>query len=530
LNDTRRGFLRRVQYRIRLAWLSSTAQIYAPYLGLGVALAFAVQWLTPWEGALAVSVAAIATFAIALGIGAATLRVTRWDAARAAERGLGARDVFTTALEFEGDDQEVHCLIQDRADRVAESTDAAAAIPIRPQPDLLRRAALAAGMALVIGLLPPLGDSQALSADLVAELEAEAAGLEKMAEAIEESGVENADEIVAELERLATELREVESLEDALEAIDATEKRLEAQVDPQLLAKKTAVQGLARDLTLRPLVSGVGADASTQFETLTDSLGELSEPELRALSDRLADLAASQAAGNPELSDLLSQAAADIAAGDLAGAAQTLQSAAESQRSGLDSARGQQALSETQRALEGLQARLDGGGQGGDGQGEGGSESPGGGQDGQEGETASQSGQPGGGGGDGQAGGAGGGEISGVAPGSGGAGGQGGQGTVGDPTGQDFGTEVETASVYDPVGLGSVSDILRVGIEGGEAEGDVVGQAEAPTQRGESLVPYAQVLPEYLNEAADALAVLRLPPSMRGIVQAYFVLLAEQAR
>ncbi len=101
---------------------------------------------------------------------------------------------------------------------------------------------------------------------------------------------------------------------------------------------------------------------------------------------------------------------------------------------------------------------------------------------------------------------------------------------MGDPTGETFGTGVETASVYDPVDLGSVSDVLRVGIEGGEPEGDVVGRVDTATQEGESLVPYAQVLPEYLNQAADALETLRLPPSMRGIVQSYFALLAEQAR
>jgi hypothetical protein len=44
------------------------------------------------------------------------------------------------------------------------------------------------------------------------------------------------------------------------------------------------------------------------------------------------------------------------------------------------------------------------------------------------------------------------------------------------------------------------------------------------------VVPYAQVLPEYLNQAADALGELRLPPSMRGIVQTYFDLLAAEAR
>ncbi|MFQ5523551.1 MAG: hypothetical protein ACE5F5_08230 [Acidimicrobiia bacterium] len=531
MNETRRGFLQRVRYRIRLAWLSTTAQLYAPYVGLGVLLAFTVDWLTPWEGARGVSLAGIAAFAIALLIGAATLRITPWDAARAAERGLSARDVFTTALEFEGEEGEVHQLIQARADQVASEAEPATAVPLRTQPERLRRAALAAGIAVVVGLLPPLGDSTALSADTAAALEAEAEGLERLAEAIEQANVNNADDIAAELERLAEQLRQAQSLEEALEALDDTQKRLDANVDPELLAKKAAVQGLARDLALRPL-AGAGGDPASQFEALAEDLSGLSAPELRALADRLAELAASQAAGSPQLADLLNQAAIDLAGGDLAGAAEALRGAAASQRAAVDAARGQQALAETQRALDGIESRLSGGeGGGGEGQGdgEGGNQSSGSGQDGQQGGAGAQAGQPGGQGG-GQGKGGGGGKISGVAPGSGDASGQGGQGTVGSPTGQDFGTGVETASVYDPIDLGSVSDILRVNIEGGDAQGDIVGRADTTTQQGQSLVPYAQVLPEYLNQAADALEALRLPPSMRGIVQSYFGLLADQAR
>ncbi len=43
-------------------------------------------------------------------------------------------------------------------------------------------------------------------------------------------------------------------------------------------------------------------------------------------------------------------------------------------------------------------------------------------------------------------------------------------------------------------------------------------------------MPYAQVLPNYLGEAADTLSTLQLPPSLRGIVQSYFDRLATEAR
>ncbi|MCI0544250.1 MAG: hypothetical protein L0Z49_07350, partial [Actinobacteria bacterium] len=122
------------------------------------------------------------------------------------------------------------------------------------------------------------------------------------------------------------------------------------------------------------------------------------------------------------------------------------------------------------------------------------------------------------------------GQISGVAPGQGGASGQGGQGTVGQGAGQDYGTGVETSEVYDPVDRGEVSDLIQVGIDGGTGEGPIVGRGDTTTQRGESIVPYAQVLPDYMNDAADALAQLRLPPSMRDIVLSYFDHLAAAAR
>jgi hypothetical protein len=116
-----------------------------------------------------------------------------------------------------------------------------------------------------------------------------------------------------------------------------------------------------------------------------------------------------------------------------------------------------------------------------------------------------------------------------VAPGQGGAAGQGGQGSVGPGSGQDYGTEVETAEVFDPVDRGNLSDLIQVGIDGGIGEGSIIGRGETTTERGESIVPYAQVLPQYLSDAADALSQLRLPPSMRSIVQSYFDHLAAEA-
>jgi hypothetical protein len=517
---------------MRLAWLSATAQSYAPHVGLAVVIVLAIEWTTHFDRGLLVAAGLVGVFAVGLVIGAGSLRITEWDASRAAERGLGARDAFTTALEFADPADDVHMLIQDRANRLVETSDPSAAIPIRADGHRLRQLGMTAAVALVIGLLPPLGSSTALSADAKSALEAEAEQVEKIAEAVAQADVDTSEEIVAELERLAQELRNAETLEQAMQSLDDVEKRLGAKLDPNFLSQKAAVQGLARDLALRPLTDGASLEAASQFEQLASSLGSLSNQELSALEDRLADLAESQAAGNPELSGQLADAARALASGDLTQAARSLTDAAEGQESGLSDARGQQALTETQRALDGVEARLSGTGQPSDGQGEGQGQTPG--QDGQgqgegqgQGDGQSQ-GQGGGTGGQAQDGASG--QITGVAPGDGTASGQGGQGQVGGDVGQDHGTDVETSEVFSPIDEGALADLLQVGIDGGSGQGDIIGRADGPTQRGESIVPYAQVLPQYLNEAADALGELRLPPSMRSIVQAYFDLLAAQAR
>lgn len=521
---------------MRLAWLVSTAQRLGPYLGLAAVILFATEWLSAWEGAWLLALSALGASLVILVAAAFALRISPWDAARSAERGLGARDVLTTALEFDDPDNDLHKEIQGRAQRLAAEADTSRAIPIRADRHRLRQIGTAAALALVIAMLPQLGSPPALSSGVRDALDTEAEEIEKIAEAVVESDVEGSDELAAELERLAQELREAETMEHALEALKHTEQRLDARIDPRFLAQKAAVQGLARDLSLRPLVSDAPVDAASQLEQLSDRLDEMSDPELRALEDRLGDLAASQAAGNPLLSDQLSRAADSLASGDFAAAARALRSAAAGQSSGLRGARGQQAIAETKRALDGVQSRLSGAagttGQGqspGQGQGQGQSaQGQGQGQGQSQGQGEGQGQGQGSGGQAGQSGASG--TISGVRPGDGSAAGQGGQGTVGSRTGEGYGTDVDTASVYDPLDRGEVSDLIQVGIDGGSGEGSIVGRGEAPTQRGESVVPYAQVLPEYLNDAADALSTLQLPPSMRGIVQAYFDHLAAEAR
>ena len=523
MDDPIRSFYRRIRLRMRLAWWADTAQIFAPYLGLAIVTFVLLDWLTEWSFALPGAILLVAAYLIALCIAALTLRITSWDASRAAERGLGIPSTLSTALEFDDPENEVHRRIQEQARKITAQADPGRAIPVPVRREKLRLVAYAAVLAFIFALLPTPGADTALSSDSETALEAEAREAEELAHAIEQAEVANSEEISNELLALAQQLREARTLEEGLAALDSTEKRLTADVDPRFLAQKAAVQGMARDLALRPLVDGAPLDAAEQLEALAERLEELSDPELRSLQDRLADLAEAQASGNPSLSSQLASASNALSRNDLNEARRALNEAASGQQAGLSQARDQQALSETLRALSAASARLQGEGQS-DGEGEGQREGEGQGSQGQgQGEGQGQ-------GQNGQAGGSPSGTISGVSPGDGSAAGQGGQGTVGAGNSRETGSEAQTSDIYDPVDSGRISDLLQVNIEGGSADGDIVGRGDAPTERGESVVPYAQVLPEYLNEAADALRTLRLPPSMRGIVQTYFDQLANEAR
>lgn len=525
MRASRDRFLQAVRRRLRWSWLAATVQSFAPFVLAAGALVLLVDRFVVVPRAW-VLIAAGVVGAIVLGIAVALLLpVSVWDAARVAERGLGARDVLTTSLEFADPDDPFHAEVQRRAAEVVTASRPKDALPIRLDRRRLRQSVLVAAIALAMALVPPFGAVPALSVDDTAALAVEADEIERIAAAVEQAEVEGGDELADELRRLAEELRTAETLDEALALLDRAESRIEADLDPTFLSQKAAAQGLARDLTLRPLTAGAPVDAAGQFEHAADGLDSLTEQERRALADRLQALAASQSAGNPGLANELSAAASALSGGDLAAAAQALQAAAAQQRAGFGQARGQQALTETLRALDGAQVRLatqaagnqgsgPGSGQGqGTGQGQGSGSGQGAGQGQGTGGTAT------GGGGSGT--------ISGVRPGDGGAAGQGGVGAPGSGTAQSGDSEVRT--VFDPTGLGTLSDRIQVGIAGGSGEGAVIGRGDAPTDRGDTIVPYTQVLPDYLADAADAISTLEMPPSLRSIVRTYFDRLAQQA-
>ncbi len=526
MNPTHRPFWRRVRLRIRTSWLAATAQLVAPVAAATSVVAIAASRLTADPRYLRLGAALLATAVVILVLRAATFRLSHWDVVRAAERGLDAGDTLTSSLEFTDDTDPFHLQIQQRADSILATARADRAIPMRLDRIRLSRAGLIAGFALLAALLPAITADPALSADESSLLTEEAVQLEEIADAIE-AQVADSDRIADELRTLADSLRKSGSLDEGLRELDASSRRLQADADPKALTQRAAVQGLARDLALRPLTAG-HADAAAQLEALAAELAGLSAPEQAAIADRLGELAEAQAAGNPGLSSSLATAGQGIRSGGTAAASAALGEAAASYRNALGAARGQQALDEALRAIAGASSRL------GSGQGTGAASSAGGAGNGEGGGDGSGPGSGGGQGGGSGSGGQGAGSpsgiISGVRGGDGTAAAIGGAGSVG--AGGELGEErsVRTDTVFEPADVGGVSELLQVGLDGGQGDGPILGTADAPTELGEALVPFTQVLPTYLTDAADALERLELSPSMRSIVRTYFDLLAEQAR
>ena len=304
-------------------------------------------WLTPFDR---VEVAVGVVGALLASSSVSPPRITDWDAARAANAARSP-DVLTTSLEFTDETDETHLLIQRRAEEVVATATPGQAIPIKAEPSSLKRLALTLAAAMAFALLPPLGGSPALSADHASAIEEEAEKVEEIAEAVKESGVEGSEEIAEELERLARELRQAKTLQEAMELLDRTDATLEAKLDPTFLAQKAAAQGLAQDLTLRPLTPNGGPDAALQLEQLARELEGMSEQERQAAIDRCASSPSPRppaTRGSPASS----QGLRTRQRRRRAGAREALR-AAGNQRSGLDAVRGQQAAAEASRALDG---------------------------------------------------------------------------------------------------------------------------------------------------------------------------------
>jgi hypothetical protein len=168
---------------MRWAWLVATLQYLAPFLAGSLVAAALIDWFSPTDRFLLVTAVAVVVVVTIATIWSLLKPVSTWQAARSAERGLGARDSLTTALEFTDPEEPLHNQIQQRADQVVATNKARDAIHFLTDRKRLRNAGALVAAALIIGLLPPLSSTPALSAGTKEAIAAEAEEMERIADA-----------------------------------------------------------------------------------------------------------------------------------------------------------------------------------------------------------------------------------------------------------------------------------------------------------------------------------------------------------
>ncbi len=449
--------------------------------------------------ALALAVALLLVLAAA-----ALVRIPdRW-AAWAADRWLGSRDAYATAVELL---ERPGPLVGVAARHVEVAEESAAGfrhLPQRPNVParLLAIGAAVALVALAAGVLPNPQD------DVRERRDAEQALVGQQAEALRAAARELSEpgaspERVAEaerLERLAEELQNA-APDEALAALQQARAELATRLAPDLPARRTALAGLAQELARAPLADG--ASVRAQLDALAAQLGagQLGQEEAQALAQRLSAL--SQAlSGQPEVAQALAEAGEAAAAGDQAAAGAAAADASAAVATAVGELDGQEARAAADSALTAAADSLRQGQGKGQGQGEGQGQGQGEGQ-----------GQGVGGGGANDAG-----QRSGTSSGGGATG-----------TGQQPDSDLDLQTVYEPPQRPETQgDDMRLPARPDPEQPEVAtGSQQAEGLRNAPLVPYRDVLPSYAERATQTVEQRGYPARLRRTVQDYFDRLAE---
>lgn len=518
-----------VRRRLRWAWALATAQWMAPVVALAALAVVAAGWLRPWAWPEPAALVLAGLALVGVVVGALVVRIPLLLAARAADRGLGTRDAFVASLELADEQGLFPERVRRRAAALASGVRAKDAVPLQRQPRRLLVAAVLTAGAFGLAWLPnPQDTARERRAAEQRVLENEAERLREAAAALGETPTAGKAERAAaeELRELAEKLERAGSLDDGLDEVAKALADLEAAIPADLLATKAAVTGLERSLQSQPLPGTTATSAGEQLRELAAALAELPPEDRAALAERLDQLAATQAVGNPAAATTLGDAAASLRSGDLAGARAALGEAAGAQSAGADRVAAGEADSRAADAVAETADRLAdraGSGSRGRGPGEGNGEGSGGRGAGGSGEGAGQGSGEGGGQGQGQGGGSPSGNVAGSTGGTGsGQGGPGRPGSNPDGTGRARGSGEETgreALVYVP-GY-TEGEQLRSGGSGSGDPGETVGRGNNATARGGSWVPASEVPQAYREAFAEALDRPTLPPTLRDVIRAY---------
>ena len=519
------ALLRRVRRRLRATWAVEMVQVCAPLVAVAALLLTLASRLWSWRwGEPAAAVVPIGVVLVIV-VAARAVRIPTLVAARAADRGLGTKDVFATALEVPADHGEFGSLVHARARELAADADAAAAVPWR----FRRRPVIAAGvLAPVVVVLALIANPQDARREAAAKEQAavDVIAADIAADADRLRADPAAADVVAQLDALSDELRRADDLDKAEELLQTELDRLHDQTS-EALAPKAAAQGLERSLGSEPLPGATPQQtAAEQLAAAAAGLEQLSPEEAAALADRLDALANTQSVGDPAAAAALASAAASLRAGQFSAARAALGEAGQAQATAsaeaASAATGDAAEAVARAAAAAAAAKSGkgagaGAGQGkGSGQGQGSGSGQGSGQGSGSGSGAGQGGGQGGGGG--------GGSPSGNVSGGGGGKGQGGTGGQGQGTGTGGGTageEPDTETIFDPA-HGSGGEEAVVGGGTGSGQGGTVGTANGPTNAGSSRVPVAEAIDSYIAAATQAMDRAAIPPAQRDLVLDYF--------
>ncbi len=535
------GFLTRVARRLRLAWALAISALVSPVVAGLALLLVLLGWVAPWRwpepSALVLVVAALG----AVLAWAIVQPLPLLTSARAADRGLGSKDIFAAALQFKDLDDSFGYDIRRRADRFASGASPTTAIPLGVDPAGRNRWLVAAVLgiaALVLAVVAnPQDEERARREALQEQTDGLADEVEELVEDLE-GQIEATPELDAEspalaalledLEQLAEQLPEAESLEEAKELLKQAQQQIDAQRPSNFASQEAAAQGLRKSLEAQPLDPRSGADSSPpaaeQVQALADELAAdpdaLTDDEQEALAERLAQLAEAQSLGDPATAAALAAAADALAAGNAAAASASLGEAAAAQAANASGVAAQQAAGQASGEL-GQLAQSPGEAQGeGQGQGEGEGQGQGEGSGQGEGQGAGSGEGQGEGSGSGSGGGSPSGTVGGAAGGTGA-----GQGGVGNPGGSDQPRVEEDNSgfgIVDPAALESGEPLNLGGRLTGDGLSETVGTADGPTEVGGSRIPVSDVATDYAQRASEALDRTRLAPSQQELVGNYF--------
>ncbi len=466
-----------------------------------VLLAVARWQVVPWAEPFAVALVGGLML-----VGSALALVRRPGSRHAAieiDNRLESRDLVATALELSRrealSDEEVAQIRTSAAWSTGRSLRALGSVAPDRRVSLL--AVLALGGALALALVPSVAD--------VAEARQEAARqiIGEQVDQLEGSVPDLPPEEAARLEELLGELRDAETLEEALTEIAEARRLLAESQQDDTIARRTAQAGVERTLADE---GASGATAAEQLDSLADQLGDLDGAERDSLGDALEQAAQDTAGIEPQLSGALQDAATAIRLGEGADELTTASAAAASAAADLQSAdavdRAQAQLRDAQQALADAVAQQAAGQGQGPGQSQGQSQGEG------EGEGQGTGGQGGAGGGGGS-----GANNQGQAPGGAGSGSDVPRGGDNDP---DPVVGPVRGSIAD-VGSVAAAEQIRVDMEGNEI-GDIAGSLEGQGLRNLPLVPYSEQYTIYQQQALDSLETLAIPPSLSDVIRDYY--------